>query len=153
MHFLRKSLLTPWHRMLGLAQHSPPSWYRGRIWEELQERRAAKTALQKLSETSDIFFSISRAHYDGAPVRRLPSFRAIRHTPVYIYMLAKFSLRWKFHRTAAYLCNAPDNTLVCEVVNPKKDQKLEEVASRHHIDPVEFKRVCRRLRRIWPLLP
>lgn len=68
-------------------------------------------------------------------------------------MLAKFTSRWKFYQTAAYLCNAPRYDLVREVVNPRKDGKLEEVASRHQIDPVRFRRIGRRLRRVWPLFP
>lgn len=40
-----------------------------------------------------------------------------------------------------------------EVVNPAKYSKLEEVASRHQIDPVVFKRIGGKLRRLWPLLP
>ena len=68
-------------------------------------------------------------------------------------MLAKFTLRWKFYRIAAIMCNAPRPDLVREVVNPSKDQKLEQVASRHQIDPVKFKIVGRRLLQIWPLLP
>jgi len=145
-------LLRRWHGMLGLSRQSPPSWYRDRLREELQERRIAKTPWQKLSETSDVFFSISRAQYDGFPVRKLPPFVASRHVLVYAYMLAKYTLRWKFYRTAAILCNAPHSDLVREVVNPSKDHKLDEVASRHQIDPVEFKRVGRQLRRVWPLL-
>jgi hypothetical protein len=43
--------------------------------------------------------------------------------------------------------------LVCEVINPRKALKLEEVASRHQIDPVVFHNVSNRLRIIWPLLP
>ena len=68
-------------------------------------------------------------------------------------MMAKFTLRWIFYRVAAIICNAPHYDLVREVVNPSKDQKLEEVATRHHIDPVEFKRVGSKLRQVWPLLP
>ena len=113
----------------------------------------AKTCWQKLSEASDVLFTSSRAQYDGFPVRKLPPFVTSRHILVYAYMLAKFTSRWKFYRTAAILCNAPHYDLVREVVNPSKDQKLEEVASRHQIDPVEFKRVGRQLRRVWPLLP
>ncbi|KAI9677175.1 MAG: hypothetical protein M1829_002749 [Trizodia sp. TS-e1964] len=140
--------------MLGLARQSPPSWYRARLREELQERRTATTPWQKLSETSDVLFSISRAQFDGFPLRRLPPFDPARHFPVYAYMLAKYTLRWQFYRTAAAFCNnAPHYDLVREVVNPAKDHKLEEVAARHHIDPVEFKRVGKRLRRVWPLLP
>lgn len=147
------ALLKWWHGMLGLSRQSPPSWYRDRLREELRERRSAKTPWQKLSEASDVFFSSSRAHYDGCPVRKLPRFVASRHVLVYAYMLAKFTLGWKFYRTAAIICNVPHYDSVREVVNPSRDQKLEEVASRYQIDPVEFKRVGRRLRQVWPLLP
>ena len=147
------ALLKRWHRMLGLSRQSSSSWYRDRLREELRERRIAKTRWQKLSETSDVFFSSIRAHYDGFPVRKLPQFITSRHVLVYAYMLAKFTLRWKFYRTAAFICNAPHYDSVREVVNPSKDQKLEEVASRHQIDPVEFKKVGRQLRQVWPLLP
>ncbi|KAF8848882.1 hypothetical protein BDZ45DRAFT_255111 [Acephala macrosclerotiorum] len=146
-------LLKRWHGMLGLSRQSPPSWYRDRLREELRELQIANTTWQKLSETSDVFFSISRARYDGFPVRKLPTFVASRHFLVYAYMMAKYTSRWKFYRTAAALCNAPHCDLVREVVNPSKDHKLDEVASRHQINPVEFGRVARQLRRVWPLLP
>ena len=147
------ALLKRWHKMLNLSRQSPSSWYRDRLREELLEHRLAQTSWQKLSEASDVFFSISRAQYDGFPVRNLPPFVAPRHTLVYAYMLAKYTLRWKFYRTAATKCNASNYDSVREVVNPSKDRKLEEVASRHQIDPAEFKRVGRRLRQVWPLLP
>lgn len=146
------TLLRPWYRMLGLSRQSPPSWYRDRYLEELQERREAKTPLDKLSETSDVFFVIVRSRYDGAPVRHQPSF-AVSHVLIYAYMMAKLTSRWSFYRTAAILCKDPHYNLMCEVVNPGKDYKLDEVAFRHHIDPVKFKKVCRMLRRVWPLLP
>ena len=153
MHHLGYVLLRRWHKMLGLSLQSPRSWYRDRVREELLERRAAKTPMQKLSETSDVFFSISRARCDGFPVRELPHFTASRHALVYAYMLMKYTSRWKFYRTVATLCSAPHYSQVCEVVNPSKDHKLEEVACRHQIDPVLFKRISFRLRRLWPLLP
>lgn len=153
MRHIITRLLHRWHSMLGLAPQSPPSWYRDRLREELQERRTAITRWEKLSETSDVFFSMSRAMYDGFPVRKLPLMFTVRHVSVYVYMLAKYTLRWKFYRVTAVLCRAPHQGLVCEVVNPAKDHKLEEVASRHGIDPAAFKRVGRQLRRFWPLLP
>jgi len=52
-------LLKQWHGMLRLSQQSPPSWYRDRLQEELREQQTANTFWQKLSETSDVFFSIS----------------------------------------------------------------------------------------------
>ncbi|KAH8749591.1 hypothetical protein BGZ57DRAFT_945627 [Hyaloscypha finlandica] len=152
MRLTVNALLRPWHRMLGLSRQSPPSWYRDRLREELRERRAAETPWQKLSETSDVFFSISRARYDGFPIRKLPPFVVSRYLLLYAYMLAKYTLRWKFYRTAGILCNIHYYDIVREVVNPSKDHKLDEVASRYQMDPVEFKRVGRQLRRAWPLL-
>ena len=153
MHRLGDTTLLRWYRMLGLSRKSPPSWYRARLREELQERRNAKTPWEKLSESSDVLFSSSRAQYDGFPVRRLPSSVSCYHVLVYAYMLAKFTSRWKFYRTAAVLCKVPHHNMVREVVNPSKDHKVKEVALRHHIDPIEFQRVGRQLRRVWPLLP
>jgi hypothetical protein len=111
MHSTSGPFLRRWRRMLGLSRQSP-SWYRDRLREELRERRTANTPWQKLSETSDVFFSISRAQYDGFPVRTLPSFVASRHALIYVYMLAKYTLHWKFYRAAAILCSAPHYDLV-----------------------------------------
>lgn len=146
-------LLRRWYRFLNLPRQTLPSWYRQRLYEELQERRAAKTFWRRLSETSDVFFSISRAQYDGFPVRRLPPFVASRHSLLYAYMLSKYTLRWTFYRVVARLCNGSNHSSVREVVNPGKDLKLEEVASRHHMDLAKFCRIGRQLRRVWPLLP
>ncbi|KAI0836592.1 hypothetical protein F5Y06DRAFT_272900 [Hypoxylon sp. FL0890] len=147
-----KTILYRWHRLLALPRHSPPSWYRDRLRDELLERRAADTTLKKLSETADVLFAISRANYDGFPVRMLPRF-TVRHVPVYTYMVAKYTSRWAFYRAVARLCAAPHHYTVREVVNPAKDHKLVEVGTRHHIDQEKFKRVGRLLRCIWPLFP
>lgn len=138
--------------MLGLPRQESKLWYRTRIREELVERRGAKNPLQKLSETSDVFFSLSRARYDGVLVRKLPRF-SYHHVCVYTYMFAKYTLRWYFYRTVTILCGVPCHDRVREVVNPSKVHKLDEVASRHNIDVVQFRLVSRRLRYIWPLLP
>jgi hypothetical protein len=119
------ALLRQWHGMLGLSRQSPPSWYRDQLHEELQERKSAPTRLQKLSETADVFFSISRARHDGFPVRQLPPVVTSRHALIYADMLAKYTLRWQLYRTAASLCNAPRYDLVREVVNPSKATSLQ----------------------------
>jgi hypothetical protein len=154
MHHTMTSMkiLHRWHKLLGLPRHSRPSWYRDQLRDELVEYRAARTPLEKLSETSDVFFALSRARHDGFPVRRLPVLR-ILHVPVYGYVLAKYTSRWGFYRVLALLCRAPHHATVREVMNPTKDHKLEEIASRHHIDPETFKRIGGRLRRVWPLFP
>ncbi|RSL47930.1 hypothetical protein CEP54_013162 [Fusarium duplospermum] len=110
------------------------------------------TPIQKLSETADVFYIISRAQHDGHTLRRLPDL-APPHLVVYGYLLSKYTSRWQFYRTAAFLCDHSDPSSVREVVNPNKDHKVQEVACRHGIDPASFARVCRRLRMVWPLLP
>jgi len=147
------TLLRRWHRMLGLPRQSPLSWHRHRLREELHERKTASTRIHRLSETADVLFTISRARYDGVNSWKLPPFVASRHLLVYAYMLAKYTLRWGFYRTAAVCCGAPTPRAVCEVVNPAKDSKLDEVSARHGIDVVRFRRAGRRLRWVWPLLP
>jgi hypothetical protein len=150
---IHDTLLRRWHGMLGLRRQSPPSWYQDRLEEEIREVVAAKTQVEKLSETSDVLFSIIRARYDGFPVQEPSLFVNYRHILVYMYMLGKFTLRWQFYRTAAYLCRAPHYHSVHEVVNPGRDHKLREVASRHQIGPEKFERVGRWLCWVFPLLP
>ncbi|KAF2010839.1 hypothetical protein BU24DRAFT_355949 [Aaosphaeria arxii CBS 175.79] len=145
------ALLRYWHSVLGLPRQLP-SWHRDRLREELLERRMTKTSWRKLSETSDVFFCISRARYDGSYTRNLPPITP-RHTLIYVYMVIKYTSRWELYRTTARLCRVPHFDQVCEVVNPGKDHKLAEVALRHDIDVAHFSRVCRRLQRVWPLLP
>lgn len=139
--------------MLGLRQYSSSSWYQDRLQEEIQELATAETRIEKLSETSDVLFTIIRARLDGFPVQEPRLIVNYRHVLVYMYMLEKYTLRWQFYQTAVYLCNAPHYRSVCEVFNPGKDTKLGGVASRHQIDPEGFERVGRRLRWGFPLLP
>ncbi|EEU34816.1 uncharacterized protein NECHADRAFT_55110 [Fusarium vanettenii 77-13-4] len=151
MHSVAERTLLRWHGFLCLSRHPQP-WYKDRLREEIRERRLAMTPLQKLSETADVFYIISRAQHDGHPLRRLPDF-ALPHLVVYAYLLSKYTSRWQFYRTAAFLCDHSEPSSISEVVNPNKDHKVQEVACRHAIDPASFTRVCRRLRMVWPLLP
>lgn len=68
-------------------------------------------------------------------------------------MLGKFTLRWGFYRVTAWLYSKADWRSVREVVNPAKEYKLEQIAARHEIDPMQFKRVGDKLLKVWPLLP
>ena len=149
----REKLLKGWYKSLGLIPQTSPGWYRDRLREELVERRYAETSWRRLSETSDIFFTITRAEYDGFSLRSSPSLSSTRYISVYMYMISKYSMRWLFYRAAAYMSGARRLDLMCEVVNLARDRKLEEMAQRHHLDPNSFKELGRQLRRVWPLLP
>ena len=149
MRFTLGAFLQRWHRVLDLPKQTPPSWYSDILAGELQELREATTPIEKLSETSDVFFSIMRAKYDGYPIGELPPLNSWWHFLVYVYMIGKFTSRWGFYCTTGRLCGGS----VREVVNPKKDSKLEGVARRHGIDVGKFVRMGRRVRRVWPLFP
>lgn len=98
-----------------------------------------------------MIFTISRARYDGHATRGLPDASAA----VLLYMGAKFSARWTFYRIVAFACGARGERLrgVREVVNPAKASKVDEVAERHGLDRVAFRRWAGRVRMFWPLLP
>lgn len=135
-----------WHNILGLPRQIPSSGYRDRLREELRERQLPKTRWQQLSETSDIFFSSSRARHDGVLVQKVPPRLGFRHLPTYKYMLRKNNSRWSLYRTAAIFCDASLLYHICEVVNASKDSKLDEVASRCKIDPAIFREASRQPR-------
>ncbi|KAF2011554.1 hypothetical protein BU24DRAFT_486265 [Aaosphaeria arxii CBS 175.79] len=139
--------------MLGMERINCPQWHRDRLREELEEVRTAPTPILRLSETSDVFFSIRRACYDGHPTQELPPCSSFTNIGVYAYMIGKFTLRWGFYRMASCLCRAPNWRSVGEVVNPGKDAKIRGVAARHNLDQDKFLRVARRLRRMTSSLP
>lgn len=144
-------ILHQWHALLALPHQPSAAWHRARLREELAERRTATTRLARLSETADVIFTISRARYDGHATRGLPDASAA----VLLYMGAKFSARWTFYRIVAFACGARGERLrrVREVVNPAKASKVDEVAERHGLDRVAFRRWAGRVRVFWPLLP
>ncbi|GKZ21541.1 hypothetical protein AbraIFM66951_006723 [Aspergillus brasiliensis] len=142
-----------WHTFLNLPRQSNISWHKNRLSEELLERRKATTPLTRLSETSDILFTLSRAQYDGFPLPFRPSWSWTFNALASGYMLGKFTSRWWFYRVAAYYAGKHDWRAVREVVNPRKGAKLDEVAGRHGMDKGNFGRVGRRLLWVFPVLP
>ena len=148
---MQDKFLTRWHKMLNLQRYPLP-FHRARLAEELAEVDAATGVINRLSETSDVLFTISRSSFEGHPVAAVPPLTA-RNAPAYTYMLVKFTSRWGFYLAAAYLADRQRYSAVREVVNPRKDEKLVAVAERHGLEPVGFSRVAVGLRRVWPLLP
>lgn len=149
---IRDHLLQRWHKRLDMPRH-PAEWYEVKLVEEIEEERVAATFLAKISESADVIYLITRSKYDGVPVdMELPAFK-VRHLLVYPYMVSKYTSRYAFYRAAAKRANCPDVASVREVINPKKASKLHDLACRHGMDPATFSRVCRKLRRFWPLLP
>lgn len=150
--FTLNEVLHRWHAVLGLRQQMHRCWHRARLREELRERKSAESCFARLSETSDVLFCISRAAHDGQAICKRPPLLLGRNGMAYSYMLTKYTSRWCFYRVIALMCGAPNVAEVREVVNPRKDGKLDEVAARHAIDRMKFRRVGKRIRWIWPFL-
>lgn len=159
-HILR-ALLRRWHAHLNLPRGHPRSWHQDRLNEELTELRVAKSLVETLSEASDVVFSISRAEYEGFADDRVTPFDLLCRLSTFwaavvvAYMLYKFTMRWYFYRVTAYACGLRGARLdaVRHVINPAKDHKMDKVAVRHGLQPAEFRRVAKVVRRLWPLLP
>lgn len=150
---------------------SPPSSSRGTVfsnWPPSLLRLGTLTAckrrsksssrpsppLEKLSEESDVFFTIGRATHDGFDISTQPAFTACwRNALVYGYMLGKSSSRCLFYQTAALLCRAEQWREVREVINPAKEAEVRIVAGRFGIEPEAFVRVCWWWRWVWLLFP
>lgn len=148
------SLIRNWYRKLELARHPTAAWYRERHQGEKDEYNEASTRVEKLSEKSDVYFALLRGKYDGFPIDETPKVFTLENVGVYAYMVGKYSMRWGFYRATAWMCKGSGGYQVNEVVNPMKDAKLEDVARRYPgIDPVELKRMAKRLRWVWPLFP
>ncbi|KAL4939265.1 hypothetical protein BDV06DRAFT_231136 [Aspergillus oleicola] len=175
-------LLHNWLKALSLPRISNRTWHLSRLSEELAERAAAETPLARLSETADILFTLSRAKHDGAPIqlRFYTCFYSNHHLqsqskprsqvlgiglrgglpwskPYNIlakcYMLGKFTSRWSFYRVAALCAGKREWRGVREVVNPRKQSKVAEVAGRHGIEKGKFGTVCGQLLWVFPVLP
>jgi hypothetical protein len=63
------------------------------------ERRQARHAFSKLSETCDVLFSFARAQYDGCEIRRWPRTNEYRYMLPYTYMMLKYTSRYAIYRT------------------------------------------------------
>ncbi|RAH59040.1 hypothetical protein BO85DRAFT_511562 [Aspergillus piperis CBS 112811] len=150
---MSSKLRQKWHTFLNLPRQSDITWHKSRLSEELSEWRKATTPLARLSETSDVLFTISRAEHDGFPIPFRPAWSRTYNALASTYMLGKFTSRWYFYRVAAYFAGKHDWRGVREVVNPRKGMKLDEVADRHGIDKAKFGRVGRLLLWALPVFP
>lgn len=147
------TLLKPWFRLLDLPRGHPASWHQALLDGEMQEVREATSFIAKVSESSDVLFTICRAHSDGQPIARAACPPGLWNATVFAYMLGKFTSRWAFYRVAAAWCGEGKWRRVRDVTNPAKGSKVRMVAERGGIDPDLFERVCWRLRWVWPLFP
>ena len=127
--------------MLNMPQYDE-SWHKQDMADELAEYQEAHGFIDTWSELSDIAYTYSRAKWSGHNTIELP----ISKTKLfigYIYMIPKYTLRWKFYRNLGHKFDK--NLHISEVRNPKKTEKLKVIAEKYDLNPDEFTRKAKRL--------
>lgn len=134
--------------MLGMPKHDR-AWHEQDIADELKELGEAEGLLPSWSEMSDIVYTYTRAQWSGHNEIRWP-LGIFSFFIGALYMFPKYTLRWLFFRRIGKMMGTPNIT---EVRNPKKMEKLDDIARRYGLDDREFKREVEKRLQFWPLLP
>ncbi len=134
--------------MLGMQKHDL-EWHKKDMADEIQEYEEANGFVARWSELSDIVYTYTRGKWSGHNELIFPLSK--RHFLFgSLYMFPKYTLRWSFFVTAGKSAGAEKT--IREVRNPSKIFKLDDVAERYGVNRDDFREVCRKLLRFWPLL-
>ena len=119
-------------------------WHKQDLDDEYQEYKEATGLINLWSELSDVVYTYTRATWSGHTEITFPFSRPWLYVGA-IYMIPKYTLRWRFFRKLGKLVNS--KTLISEVRNPKKEHKMKTVAEKYNIEPALFQEEARRLSR------
>lgn len=116
--------------------------------DELEELRGASGFLNVWSELSDVSYTYTRATWSGHKLDR-PTSRYLLFVG-YFYMFPKYTLRWLLFYSVGKKLNK--NIKVTEVRNPKRIEKIENIAQKYQFDSMVFKAEIEKRLKYWPLL-
>jgi hypothetical protein len=128
------NLIHRWHTKLDMPKYDE-DWHRQDMADELAEYEEAHGLIDTWSELSDVSYTYTRAKWSGHTTIDFP----LSHWKLYlgiIYMIPKYSLRWRFFRKLGHQFNK--DLHISEVRNPKKIEKLKVIAEKYNLDPEEF---------------
>lgn len=123
-----------WHTTLNMPKHDH-AWHEKDLRDELTEYHEARGPLHTWSELSDVVYTYTRARWSGHDTIIFPFSNPLFALGT-LYMIPKYTLRWKFFRTLGHRLDP--NLHITEVRNPEKDEKLRQIAVRYGIDPARF---------------
>ena len=135
------SLIKKWHDTLNMPKHDE-AWHKQDMADEIAEYLEATGPIDTWSELSDIAYTYSRAKWSGHDTFELP-LPKIKLFIGYIYMVPKYTLRWKFFRDLGHTFDK--HLHISEVRNPKKTEKLKVIAEKYGLDPEEFTKKAQHL--------
>jgi len=127
-------LLNTWHDKLGMPKYNE-EWHRQDMADELAEYEDASGFVDTWSELSDVVYTYTRAKWSGHTTIDFPLSK-IKYFIGILYMIPKYSLRWKFFRKLGH--HFDKNLNISEVRNPKKIEKLKTIAEKYNLDPEKF---------------
>ena len=143
-----KKLIEARHSKINMPKHNL-AWHTHDITDELEEFKEAKGFINKWSELSDVAYTYTCARWSGHKDVKFP-FKKISLYIGFIYMLPKYTLRWKFFRILGRKIDK--NLRITEVRNPNKIEKLEKIARKYNLDPIKFKDEAKKLMKKWVFL-
>jgi hypothetical protein len=128
------NLIYRWHSMLNMPRYDE-EWHKHDMADELAEYYEANGLIDTWSELSDVAYTSTRANWSGHKDIIFPLSRWQLYVGI-IYMLPKYTLRWRFFRKLGHQFDK--NLNISEVRNPKKVSKLAVIAEKYHLDPTLF---------------
>ncbi len=129
-----KSPIHHWHSHLNMKKFDE-AWHQRDMADELAEYYEASGLIDKWSELSDVAYTYTRAQWSGYDSLVFPFSKTALFVGI-LYMIPKYTLRWRFFRALAKKLNPDLN--ISEVRNPQKIHKLETIAKRYNLDPEAF---------------
>ncbi len=143
-----KKLINLWHSHLNMPKYDL-DWHKKDMADEIEEFEEEKGMINKWSELSDVAYTYTRARWSGHTEIEFP-FKKIFMYVGFIYMIPKYTLRWKFFRVLGRRFDK--NLKITEVRNPKKLEKLENIAKRYDLDSIKFQNEAKKLMGKWLFL-
>ena len=141
-------LINEWHTKLSMPKHDL-AWHKQDIVDELKELEEARGFICRWSELSDVVYTYTRAKWSWHEGVTFPFGRLVFYWGS-LYMFPKYSLRWKFFNKLGKRFNR--NLNITEVRNPKKIEKLKDIALKYNLDTVRFTEEANKLIKGWYFL-
>lgn len=128
------NLIHRWHTVLDMPKYDE-AWHKDDLADELAEYHEANGLIDVWSELSDVAYTYTRAKWSGYHAFVFPLSWWQLCLGI-IYMIPKYSLRWRFFRKLGH--SLDKNINISEVRNPKKIAKLKVIAEKYNLDPGLF---------------
>ena len=142
-------LINKWHDRLDMPKYDE-EWHKQDMADELAEYEEAVGLINAWSELSDVAYTFTRAKWSNHNNIDFPLSRIRLYIGI-MYMIPKYTLRWRFFRKLGHTFDKKLN--ISEVRNPKKIAKLKTIAAKYNLDPDEFIDQATRLMRRRMFLP